>query len=53
MLPLISWDGKKKQFVIGPSAVVLCLGVVYAYLAAHGVSVPSAVWQFLAHLWKG
>jgi len=52
MTPLLSWDGKKRQLIIGPSAVALLLGLAHAGLAALGANVPAAIWKSLAVLWK-
>jgi hypothetical protein len=51
-LPLFSWDGKNKKILVGPSAVALVLGIIYAYLAMHGVYLGSSMWNLVSTWWK-
>lgn len=40
-LPLLLWDQKNKKLVIGPSAVIVVLAIIYACLALGGITVPG------------
>jgi len=49
MMPMFSWDGKNKKFLIGPSAGIVLIGIVFAF---KGIDVPTWFLQIIARWWK-